>query len=127
MVKPVRLNQVFGMSQKLRTQIGGRLKVLREGRALTQQQLAERLGKSIETISNFERGKTLPSLVTLEQLARALNASMKDFFESERLGSQPKQSKSFQRLKNAVSVLQEDDLETLAELATFFERRQRRA
>lgn len=71
------------MSEALRNQLGGRLRELRESRGLTQAQLAHLLGKSWETISNFERGKTLPSLVTLEQLAGVLGVSMREFF-SER-------------------------------------------
>ncbi|KJS39995.1 MAG: hypothetical protein VR70_07005 [Rhodospirillaceae bacterium BRH_c57] len=69
------------MSDALRKQVGGRLKELREARGLTQVQLAHLLGKALETISNFERGKTLPSLVTLEQLAGVLGVSMKEFFD----------------------------------------------
>lgn len=69
------------MSEALRKQVGGRLKELREARGLTQAQLAHLLGKSWETISNFERGKTLPSLVTLEQVAGVLGLSMREFFD----------------------------------------------
>lgn len=76
------------MSEALRNQLGGRLRELREARGLTQAQLAHLLGKSLETISNFERGKTLPSLVTLEQLAGVLGVSMQDFF-SDRVIKRP--------------------------------------
>lgn len=71
------------MSEALRIQLGGRLRELRESRGLTQAQLAHLLGKSWETISNFERGKTLPSLVTLEQVAGVLGLSMRDFFDDK--------------------------------------------
>jgi transcriptional regulator with XRE-family HTH domain len=70
------------MSEQLRSQLGNRLRELREKHGFTQQQLAQAIGKSWETISNFERGKTLPSLVTLEQLAGLLRLSMRDFFDN---------------------------------------------
>jgi transcriptional regulator with XRE-family HTH domain len=43
---------------------------------LTQAELAERVGVDTETISRFERGKYLPSLLCLERLALELNTSM---------------------------------------------------
>lgn len=48
----------------------------RKALELTQAQLAERLGVDTETLSRFERGKHLPSLVTLERLADVLVATV---------------------------------------------------
>lgn len=61
-------------------QVGSRIKQYREARGLTQLALADLMGKSVVTISNFERGKVVTSLHTLEQLARHLNCAVKDFF-----------------------------------------------
>jgi transcriptional regulator with XRE-family HTH domain len=44
----------------------------RRALALTQAQVAERLSLDTETVSRFERGKHLPSLVTLERSAGVL-------------------------------------------------------
>jgi len=43
-------------------------------RKRSQEDLAERLGVAAETISRFERGATLPSLVTLRRLGLMLKA-----------------------------------------------------
>ncbi len=114
------------MSQTLRNQLGGRLRAVREAKRLTQQQLADLLGKSIETISNFERGKTLPSLVTLEQMARVLKVSMGEFFDNKRIVESPSRSGSAGRLEIAVSLLPAEDVEVLTEVAVALERRHRR-
>lgn len=57
----------------------------RRALGLTQAQLAERLGVDTETLSRFERGKHLPSLVTLERLAGLLLTTV-----GELLAEQPK-------------------------------------
>jgi transcriptional regulator with XRE-family HTH domain len=44
----------------------------------TQDRLGERLGIDAETISRFERGATVPSLPTLDRLARALKSRPAD-------------------------------------------------
>lgn len=109
-------------------QVGKRIKEFREARGLTQAQLAQLLGKSIETISNFERGKVVTSLHTLDQLARLLNVKIKDFFDDER-GIPPEPefpSASAQTLANALKLLPEDDLEVLAAVAGVLESQRRR-
>jgi transcriptional regulator with XRE-family HTH domain len=108
------------MSEALRNQLGGRLRELREARGLTQAQLAHLLGKSLETISNFERGKTLPSLVTLEQLAGILGVSMQEFFSDQpvdpNLGA-------MDRLMAEAARLSQRDYEILIDLAKAMARR----
>ncbi len=44
----------------------------------TQARVAEKVGVDTETISRFERGASLPSLLTLEKLASVLNSSVAD-------------------------------------------------
>src|SRR4051812_15900686 len=61
--------------------LGKRLSEIRKGISWTQQQLAERVGVDAETISRFERGAALPSLLTLDQLARALRKRTADLLE----------------------------------------------
>jgi transcriptional regulator with XRE-family HTH domain len=60
---------------------GRRVRELREARRLTQHQLAKLLLKSVETVSNFERGKMLPSLRTMAGLASTLGVELKALFE----------------------------------------------
>ena len=65
--------------------LGARMRQLREARSLTQAQLAGLLLKSVETISNFERGKTAPGLLTIAQIAKILGVQPKHLFEFDEL------------------------------------------
>ena len=65
--------------KRLRNQaFGKRLKVLRQTTGLTQDQLAEQVGKSSETISKLERGLIYPGVDMLILLAETLNSSLDD-------------------------------------------------
>lgn len=68
---------------KLRTDFGKRLRWLRRRQDLTQEQLAESVGISVESISNMERGIYAPSFETLEKLSTALSLSVSDLFDFE--------------------------------------------
>ncbi len=116
------------MTSNIGQAIGARIKTFREARGLTQAQLAEILGKSIETISNFERGKVLTGIHTLEQLAQHLNVRVKDFFSDEppKPMVQETVSPHVLAIRNALDVLPEDDLEVLAGVADVLQARRRR-
>lgn len=60
----------------LPARLGKNLAAARKRRGLTQAAVAERMGMETESISRFERGATLPSLATLEQLAAILDTTM---------------------------------------------------
>lgn len=64
-----------GERQRLGRRLGQQIAARRKAVDWTQDQLAERLGVDAETISRFERGATVPSLVTLDRLARVLSSS----------------------------------------------------
>ena len=65
----------------LRNRFGKRLRYIRRHKDLTQEQLAEAVGISIEFLSNLERGVNAPSFETLEKLATVLEVPVQTFFE----------------------------------------------
>lgn len=69
----------------LKQQFGRRLKSLRKARNVTQEQLSERTGLTIESISNIERGIFAPKFENLEKIAAALDVEVKQLFEFEEL------------------------------------------
>lgn len=69
------------MTDNLKSVLGRRIRAHRVARGLSQEQLAEQIGRSTETVSNVERGRTLPSLPTLERLARSLDVSLSSLFD----------------------------------------------
>jgi transcriptional regulator with XRE-family HTH domain len=60
----------------LAERLGMRIAALRKARNWTQAGLAERVGVETETVSRFERGATLPSLMTLETVSRVLEVGV---------------------------------------------------
>ncbi len=68
--------------------VGRRLKVLRKQRSLSQEKLAEMVGKSVDAISSIERGVSTPLLETVYDLSVALGVRLFDLYreESEGLG-----------------------------------------
>lgn len=67
------------MSQ-LKEHFGKRLQQLRLEAGFTQEQLADEIGVTIESISNIERGIHGPKFETLEKLAAALDITVKELF-----------------------------------------------
>lgn len=59
--------------------IGTKLKILRRGRKLTQEQLAKRLGVNRATISNYEISRRSPSLKELKRFAEFYGVGL-DYF-----------------------------------------------
>lgn len=71
------------MSKNVEKLIGEQIAKIRKERELTQSQLAEMIDVSTETISRLERGVSIPSLKTLENISKALHSSLKDLFDFE--------------------------------------------
>ncbi len=65
---------------KLRVRFGKNLKRLRNNRELTQEELAERIGISIEFVGLIERGQRAPSFDTIEKIAIALDTDVIELF-----------------------------------------------
>ena len=61
--------------------VGVRLRVLREQRALSLRELARQCGLSFNAISRIERGENSPTVSTLHSLATALRVPISAFFE----------------------------------------------
>jgi transcriptional regulator with XRE-family HTH domain len=95
----------------LQHRFAARVKQIRRARGLTQQQLAEKIGRSTNAISSLERGVSLPNFETLERLAEELNAPVRDFFDTDAAAkSDPKREALVAALKMSASYLSIDDL-----------------
>lgn len=73
--------QPHSASDALAARLSRNIALRRRTLKLTQANLAERLGVDTETLSRFERGKHLPSLVTLEKLAGLLMTTVGELLE----------------------------------------------
>ncbi|MEO6182742.1 MAG: helix-turn-helix transcriptional regulator [Verrucomicrobiota bacterium] len=64
----------------LKRKLGQRIASLRKARKLTQEQLAEAVGCSVEFISLVERGVNGPSVAGLEKFAKIFKIEAKELF-----------------------------------------------
>lgn len=73
--------------KELALRLGSSIAEKRKLLSWTQANVAENLGVDTETVSRFERGVSLPSLLTLDRLAQVLKTSVSDLLSES--SSQP--------------------------------------
>jgi len=96
--------------------VGAKIKALRKEQNLTQPKLAEKIERSVDTLSNLERGISLPNFETLERLSAALNVPVRDFFPaSAEEEKDPKRAAIFARLNSIARTLPNSHLEVAVE------------
>ena len=72
----------MSMSQ-LKIDFGKRLQALRLQAGMTQEELANEIGVTVESISNIERGVYGPKFDNLEKLAAVLDVQVMELFDFE--------------------------------------------
>ena len=87
------------MTTNLKKITGMKVQIARKRLKLSQQEVAELIDRSIETVSNIERGKTSPTVETLERLCNHLNLPILDFFDNDGL-----MDKSQKRAKEELQI-----------------------
>jgi transcriptional regulator with XRE-family HTH domain len=66
-------------NDELAEAFGRRLRLVRKAKGLTQQELADRIGQTMQAISRLETGGSVPSFETLLKLAEALDCELNEF------------------------------------------------
>lgn len=74
------------MTNAQKEQIAAAIRAARRSRGLTQEALAERIGRSVASLSNLERAQAVPTLETLLAIAEALEVPVGTFLEVSSLG-----------------------------------------
>lgn len=69
------------MTAKTKTVLGMRIKGARLAKGLTQEELADAIGRTAETISNIERGKNAPGVDTVYAICKVLGLAFADLLE----------------------------------------------
>lgn len=103
--------------------LGQKVAIYRRRAGLTQVQLAKRLRVASETINRLERGKAVPSIATIERVARALRVELSELFRSgER---QTRKTKAIDLLLATAGDRTADEIELVTGLAKAVLRRSR--
>lgn len=69
---------------ELKRRFGNRVQTLREVNGLTQEQLAGRIARSVDTVSNIERGVNATRIEVAYQIAVQLGVALPDLFVLDR-------------------------------------------
>lgn len=73
--KPDSHKTVADMEDMMDNEFSQRLAMMRQGRGMTQQRLAEKLGVTAQAVSKYETGQSLPDVQTLKSLAGILGCT----------------------------------------------------
>jgi transcriptional regulator with XRE-family HTH domain len=92
--------------------VGARLRTIRTARGLSMRVLAKMSGLSVNTLSLIERGRTSPSVNTLQQLATQLQEPISAFFDPPSESQHVLDQKSGQRPR---ATLKQGTLENLGQ------------
>ena len=103
-------------------QLGARVAALRRQRRLTQEQLAAKIGRSVDAISNIERGKSFPSLEMLDAMTRALTVDLSDLLVSNASTASPRRASLLATLRAVGDGLSDDDLQLAVEQLQLLQR-----
>lgn len=90
-----------------------RLRELRASRGLTQEQLCESAGVSVDAVNRIENGTRVPTIATLASLAAALGVEVGDLVRTEALPA-PRFKPPVQRIV-AQLMSQPDEIQDAAE------------
>ena len=71
---------IRGMNDHIKSYLANQLRLFRRQAKLTQEELAAKINRTGEAISNIERGKSIPSVETLVDLSEMLSVPLRDFF-----------------------------------------------
>ena len=69
------------MKNDFKKLVGIRVREARKAKGLTQEELAAAIDKTVETVSNIERGVKLPGLSTLEDIRKVLDIKLSNLVD----------------------------------------------
>ena len=91
---------------------GLRVQSFRRRRHLTQEDLAEKVGRSVDTLSNLERGVSSTRIETAFRLAEVLGIEMAELFDVRAADGVDRESR--QLIERLVDLVAGQDRETVA-------------
>lgn len=97
---------------KLEDVVKKRLRTVRENLNLNQSQFADKLGISQAAVSQFEDGKRIPSIDTLDKIATTLNMSIQSLLSEDDTDDDVRK-KLMQDIQGKLDILNNDKLRAM--------------
>jgi transcriptional regulator with XRE-family HTH domain len=99
----------------IKTRLAVGIRAIRKRRGLSQEEMAALINRSPDAISNLERGRSLPTIETLDELAKGLNIPLAEFFLDTETEDADR-AEAMARLTDAARQLDDQMLTTAAAL-----------
>lgn len=93
-------------SEKLKLQIGNNIAAYRKTSGLTQAELAEKLNYSDKAVSKWERGESVPDVITLVQLAELFGIGVGDLVSNGQVTAQAQKKSAAPKKRVNKTVIQ---------------------
>lgn len=90
-----------------KVKIGQFISDCRKKSKLTQEQLSEKLGVSINAVSKWERGLNLPDASLMKELCKTLDITLNELFEGKKLTNEEIISKSEKNIMSLMMTLKQ--------------------
>ncbi len=105
-------------NDELKRLFGMRVQALRRRRGLTQEELAEAIGKSVDTISNIERGFSSTRIETAQAIADMVEVTLAELFEFEKHANNRdrERRKAIEQIIDMLSEQGDDNIQALGEV-----------
>ncbi len=100
------------METELKNHIAAIVRAARKGKGITQEELASRIKRTPESLSNVERGNAVPSIDTLVCLCQELDIDPNVIFKFEQSGGSSSQAEH-RIIQEIVQLLNSLDRDTL--------------
>jgi transcriptional regulator with XRE-family HTH domain len=105
----------------LKASFGNKVRALREAQRFTQDELADRIGRSVDTVSNIERGIYATRIEVAGRIAQALKVDLAELFDF-RDNAKPSADREHRRIvRNLTSLLNDLDTKNLLALRDVIE------
>ncbi|MBE6872213.1 MAG: helix-turn-helix transcriptional regulator [Ruminococcaceae bacterium] len=94
---------------KKRTVIGTNIANFRKEKGITQKQLAEALGKKVQTVSKWEQGISYPEVMLFPQIAAYFRISIDEIFNGRKVRKKRAPKKAVQEESIAEEIVAEEN------------------
>lgn len=103
--------------EEMKQRFGARVRGLRRRANLTQSQLAEAIGKSLDTVSNIERGVCSTGIETMGAIAAIVGVELAELFEwNEPVSPDKDARKAVERLVRLVEAENAETIEAVTKM-----------